>query len=237
MWLYQYYLKFQIKNICNIKNQLNKSLPVSFNVCDVNLSISLSKCCVSGSISDWSGLACNEFWTLSHSNEFIEETLDQSESVPFWGTELWTLDSLGQQFVDMSWGRTVQVPNEWSFINDTGSFSCSHSKSKELAGVDVLVLANNARASKYCNGISLLLYELQYVWLAKLFIRETLFFTKFSIFVANVIHSICNMDWLVDLIFHQPIPRLVSTNEFYEYYIITISRIYLRFFTYILLHK
>lgn len=37
---------------------------------------------------------------------------------------------------------------------DIGRVSCSHSKSRELAGVDSAVFVKSARASKHCKGIS-----------------------------------------------------------------------------------
>lgn len=50
-----------------------------------------------------------------------------------------------------------------SLIRDTGRVSCSHSRSRELAGVDSAVLAKRARASKHCKGISRLVQDLKHI--------------------------------------------------------------------------
>lgn len=48
-----------------------------------------------------------------------------------------------------------------SLIIEIGNASCSHSKSKELPGVDVVVCNRRALASKHWSGISLLSNELE----------------------------------------------------------------------------
>lgn len=145
----------------------------------VSLSISLSSIWVSVSISDIGGLAWIEFWTLSHSKEFAEETLDQSESLFNTGAVFWGLDSLGHwekssgsavlnkikiRFFSIkkiyNKNFTYQELPEGSWIIEIGIVSCSHSKSKELIGVDAAVLDNRARASKHWSWISLLVHDL-----------------------------------------------------------------------------
>lgn len=127
-------------------DQLNKSRPVSLKVLLVSLSISLSNIWVSVSISDTGGLTWMELWTLSHSSELREDTLDQSESLLGPGTVCWGLLSLIS--LEKSSGKAVQELPDGSCTIEMGKVSCSHSKSNELAGVEVAVRAKRALASR-----------------------------------------------------------------------------------------
>lgn len=95
-------------------------------------------------------------------------------------------------------------------MRDTGRASCSHSRSKELAGVDSAVLAKRARASKHCRGMSLLVQDLEDIFQ---FFRVGIggFLTRYLEGIGILLIDYSRL--FEDSKSRQPIPRQVSKSK------------------------